>query len=382
MIRSLPGRVFKTVQISDGRLEPAPGLDYLEDTLTNRLLPGEGEFDLTGIIAALQDVGADVGWDMEICSSVLDQLPGDEAARRAAQATLLGPGYRRAIDRCLTRRRPPHRSGRWSRRRQTYIPAPPSPRQIERVGLAPPQETIPFRRNAVISSVSRPSSPSTSSVCSPKSGAGGGSPPSSSKRIGGSGGVPNQSGTRRSVESHWPGSVDRRISPPGAGPETNPLRRNENLLPFLESSGGEGIVEESNSLGAMALAVGGGQEPGVGLQLGQAEMVHGILPLVLMVAEHRQDEEAPVPGPVRILRCGASLPRNGSLIERLIPPESGRDKSRAVEPHGGPHERAVDDRCLAGAFTLQQSRGKYRRQASYRTSRRRGRSSRTASRCR
>ena len=87
MIRSLPGRVFKTVQISDGRLEPAPGLDYLEDTLTNRLLPGEGEFDLAGIIAALQDVGADVGWDMEICSSVLDQLPGDEAARRAAQAT-------------------------------------------------------------------------------------------------------------------------------------------------------------------------------------------------------------------------------------------------------------------------------------------------------
>jgi sugar phosphate isomerase/epimerase len=87
MIRSLPGRAFKTVQISDGRLEPAPGLDYLEDTLTNRMLPGEGEFDLSGIIAALQDVGADVVWDMEICSSALDQLSGAEAARRAAEAT-------------------------------------------------------------------------------------------------------------------------------------------------------------------------------------------------------------------------------------------------------------------------------------------------------
>lgn len=87
MIRSLPGRAFKTVQISDGRLEPAPGLDYLEDTLTNRMLPGEGEFDLAGIIAALQDVGADVVWDMEICSSALDQLPGAEAARLAAEAT-------------------------------------------------------------------------------------------------------------------------------------------------------------------------------------------------------------------------------------------------------------------------------------------------------
>jgi len=87
MIRSLPGRAFRTVQISDGRIEPPPGLDYLEDTLTNRMLPGEGDFDLVGIISALQQVGAEVGWDMEICSSSLDRLPGKEAARRAAEAT-------------------------------------------------------------------------------------------------------------------------------------------------------------------------------------------------------------------------------------------------------------------------------------------------------
>jgi sugar phosphate isomerase/epimerase len=89
MIRSLPGRAFKTVQISDGRLAPDPGLDYLEDTLTNRMLPGYGEFDLSGIISALQDVGATVDWDMEICSSALDRLPGHEAAERAAEATRL-----------------------------------------------------------------------------------------------------------------------------------------------------------------------------------------------------------------------------------------------------------------------------------------------------
>ncbi len=87
MIRSLPGRAFKTVQISDGRLDPDPDLDYLEDTLTNRVLPGKGEFDLAGIIRAIQDVGADVGWDMEICSSTLDRLPGREAARQAVEAT-------------------------------------------------------------------------------------------------------------------------------------------------------------------------------------------------------------------------------------------------------------------------------------------------------
>jgi len=87
MILSLPGTAFKTVQISDGRLEPTPNLEYLEDTLTNRMLPGEGEFDLLGIIRALRQVGADVKWDMEICSSTLERLAPKEAALRAADAT-------------------------------------------------------------------------------------------------------------------------------------------------------------------------------------------------------------------------------------------------------------------------------------------------------
>jgi sugar phosphate isomerase/epimerase len=87
MIRSLPGTAFRTVQMSDGPLVAPPGLDYLEDTLANRLPPGEGEFDLLGIIRALSDIGAEVVWDMEICSTVLDALPGPEAARRAADAT-------------------------------------------------------------------------------------------------------------------------------------------------------------------------------------------------------------------------------------------------------------------------------------------------------
>ena len=87
MVRSLPGAAFRTVQISDGRLVPPAGLDYLEDTLSNRLPPGEGEFDLVGIIRALSEIGAEVMWDMEICSSVLDALPGAEAAQRAAKAT-------------------------------------------------------------------------------------------------------------------------------------------------------------------------------------------------------------------------------------------------------------------------------------------------------
>lgn len=87
MVRLLPGAAFRTVQISDGSIVGPPGLDYLEDTLSNRLPPGEGEFDLVGIVRALAEIGASVAWDMEICSSVLDRLPGTEAAWRAAQAT-------------------------------------------------------------------------------------------------------------------------------------------------------------------------------------------------------------------------------------------------------------------------------------------------------
>jgi len=87
MIHTIPASAFRTVQISDGLMVGPSGLDYLEDTLTNRVPPGEGEFDLCGIIRALDEIGADVAWDMEVCSSLLDQLPGHEAARRTADAT-------------------------------------------------------------------------------------------------------------------------------------------------------------------------------------------------------------------------------------------------------------------------------------------------------
>lgn len=87
MIQRIPGRAFRTVQISDGTLAPAPDLEYIRDTTTNRLPPGEGEFDLTAVIRALDAIGADVNWDMEILSTVLDALPPDEAARRAADTT-------------------------------------------------------------------------------------------------------------------------------------------------------------------------------------------------------------------------------------------------------------------------------------------------------
>jgi sugar phosphate isomerase/epimerase len=87
MLHHLPPAAIKTVQISDGYLLAPPGVDYLDDTLRNRLPPGEGEFDLVGIIGTIADIATDIRWDMEICSSILDALPPGQAAKRAASAT-------------------------------------------------------------------------------------------------------------------------------------------------------------------------------------------------------------------------------------------------------------------------------------------------------
>lgn len=84
MLRGLPQHAIRRVQISDGPVVPPHGVDYLQDTLTNRLVPGDGDFDLAGILGALDDLRAEVDWNVEVCSSVLDALPPAEAASRAA----------------------------------------------------------------------------------------------------------------------------------------------------------------------------------------------------------------------------------------------------------------------------------------------------------
>jgi sugar phosphate isomerase/epimerase len=85
-IRSLPAGAIRRIQLSDGPRQPAPGLDYLAETRSCRLLPGEGEFDLVRLARVVREVAPQVEWNVEICSRALDRLPGPEAARRAADA--------------------------------------------------------------------------------------------------------------------------------------------------------------------------------------------------------------------------------------------------------------------------------------------------------
>jgi len=55
--------------------------------LHNRLVPGEGAFDLAGYLRSLRSIGALAPIGVEVFSDDLHALGATEAARRAAEAT-------------------------------------------------------------------------------------------------------------------------------------------------------------------------------------------------------------------------------------------------------------------------------------------------------
>ena len=85
MLRSIPGSRILGVQLDDAPAEPEANL--MSASLHERLLPGEGELDLAGLIAALHDIGAVAPIGVEVFSDDLHALEPREAARRAGAAT-------------------------------------------------------------------------------------------------------------------------------------------------------------------------------------------------------------------------------------------------------------------------------------------------------
>jgi len=83
-LRAVPGHRILGVQLDDGPLEAEA--DLVDATLHRRLLPGEGEFDLPGIVQALVDSGTTAPTGVEVFSDDLHRLPSDEVARTAAAA--------------------------------------------------------------------------------------------------------------------------------------------------------------------------------------------------------------------------------------------------------------------------------------------------------
>lgn len=84
-IRRLPGDRIFAVQLNDGPIRPDHD-DYLTDCLTNRVPPGEGEFDLIALVQVLDEIGSRAPIGLEVCSTTLWDGPVERAAEAGATA--------------------------------------------------------------------------------------------------------------------------------------------------------------------------------------------------------------------------------------------------------------------------------------------------------
>lgn len=74
-----------SIQINDGPLA-RPSDDYYAEAMGQRLLPGQGEFDLARLLAALEALGPTPPLTAEVIHRDLLALPAAEAAQRIADA--------------------------------------------------------------------------------------------------------------------------------------------------------------------------------------------------------------------------------------------------------------------------------------------------------
>jgi sugar phosphate isomerase/epimerase len=84
VLRTIPGAKIVGIQLADG---PAlPEGDLMAAALHDRLLPGEGAFDLASVVAALRDAGAVAPVGVEVFSDALHALGPHAAAQHAFDA--------------------------------------------------------------------------------------------------------------------------------------------------------------------------------------------------------------------------------------------------------------------------------------------------------
>lgn len=88
-IAALPSELIQCIQMNDGTKVPEDP-DYYTDCLSNRVPPGEGEFDVAGFVDALRAAGSTVNWSPEVCSTSGWAQPAEHVAR-------IAEGMRRAL---------------------------------------------------------------------------------------------------------------------------------------------------------------------------------------------------------------------------------------------------------------------------------------------
>lgn len=84
LLRSIPGQQITGVQLDDADAALGPAA---EDTMLRRRLPGEGCFDLQGLVRILDEIHVQAPFSVEILSLDHQALPIDDAARRAFEST-------------------------------------------------------------------------------------------------------------------------------------------------------------------------------------------------------------------------------------------------------------------------------------------------------
>src|SRR5271170_5696857 len=81
----VPGDRIFAVQLGDAPARAEGSI--FEETMQRRLLPGEGEGDLAGLVRLLDTLGCRAPIGVEVFSEALRALPPEEAAQRAARST-------------------------------------------------------------------------------------------------------------------------------------------------------------------------------------------------------------------------------------------------------------------------------------------------------
>lgn len=84
LLASLPGEAIVSIQIGDAPAQPEADLDHAMSH--SRLLPGEGDFDLTGFLAAIARTGTAAPIAVEVFSDALATRPIGAVAEACAAA--------------------------------------------------------------------------------------------------------------------------------------------------------------------------------------------------------------------------------------------------------------------------------------------------------
>ncbi|WP_420434758.1 sugar phosphate isomerase/epimerase family protein [Candidatus Poriferisocius sp.] len=71
LLRQIPAEKLRVVQLCDAAAEIPDGVDIATETMTSRLLPGDGAVDFDEVLGIISDVGAEPIWFPEVFSSDL-----------------------------------------------------------------------------------------------------------------------------------------------------------------------------------------------------------------------------------------------------------------------------------------------------------------------